>query len=134
VCMCVCVCVCVRGEAVIIMRPYAIVLQAPPPHPPLPTHTHIQSATCARRHSLTRPSPCGHLFSVHQDCRPNPRRIISSMPRLFMCNGSRLTPFLPQPPELLLCPPPIFSPASPSHPQPFSLLLKGIHHLFLFFW
>lgn len=36
-----------------------------------------------RMHTHTRPSSCGHLFSVHQDCRSNPRRIISSMPRPF---------------------------------------------------
>lgn len=48
------------------------------------THTHTQTDSC--------PSLCGHLFSVHQDCRPNPRRIISSMQSLFICNGSHLSP------------------------------------------
>lgn len=77
-------------------------------------HTHTHISTCAYRH--THPSPCGHLFSVHQDCRPNPRRIISSMPGLFMCNGSHLSPSL-SPPMLPFAPspPPLNVPSSFRH-------------------
>lgn len=97
------------GGGPTIMRPYSIYYCAPHTH----THTHI--STCAYRH--THPSPCGHLFSVHQDCRPNPRRIISSMPRLFMCNGSHLSPSL-SPPMLPFAPsppPPLTVPSSFRH-------------------
>lgn len=66
-----------------------------------PTSAVRRGSTSSRR---SHPSQCGHLFCVHQDCRPNPRRIISSMSRLFMCNGSHLSPSLPPPPGARHCP------------------------------
>lgn len=97
----------------IIMRPYGICYCATS-H----IHTHTHFHMCIQTH--TRPSPCGHLFSVHQDCRPNPRRIISSMPRLFMCNGSHLTPSLsnPQCSPLPLPFLPCLPPGLPTSPPP----------------
>lgn len=86
------------------------------------THTHTHTRPHVHADARTRPYPCGHLFSVHQDCRPNPHRIISSMPRLFMCNRSHLTPFLSKPQSSPCAPPPPLLPPS----QPFSLLLKRI--------
>lgn len=65
-------------------------------------------------------SPCGHLPSVHQDCCSNPRRIISSMPRPFMCNGSQ-RPALPPPP------PPPFR-LLKSSPKPTSPRSRSVHH------
>lgn len=56
--------------------------------------SHEVSHTGAYTHTLEH---CGHLFCVHQDWTSNPHRIISSMPRLFLCNGSRFGARLPPP-------------------------------------